>query len=195
MTPLQELHRDAWLAGAVHGLRLLFAEFEVHLPLLDVSWGDPKRATELCGTSITVSPLLEPIPALLALHHELVHVASGDAGHGAEFREVGSQVGLRSPLLAYPSVNRLIRGRLGRLVGELRPLDPDSMDNFTPYRWMAVACSDCGLVVRAPERSLRAFGAPRCACNQYPMHLRGRCERSRVTYPMLDAGPESISAP
>jgi hypothetical protein len=194
MIRLQELHRDAWLAGVVHGLRQIFAESGVCLPIPDVSWGATNRATELRGTSICVSSLLKPIPALLALHHEFVHVASGDAGHGAKFQEISSRIGLRSPLLSYPSVNKLVRGRLGSLVGELRPLDPVSLDSFSPYRWVRVACGDCGLVARAPERALRAFGAPLCSCNQYPMYIRGRCERSRVTYPILDETSESIGA-
>lgn len=126
----------------------------------------------------------------LRVAHEFVHVASGDAGHGTAFREISTSSGLCSPLLACPAVNKGMRGRLSRLLGELTPLAPVHPENFSPYRWVRVACSDCGLAARVPERSFGAFGAPCCACNQHPMHLRGRCERSRVTYPTLNGSSE-----
>jgi hypothetical protein len=105
MTLLQQLHRDAWSADVVACLRRLFADSGIDMPVPDVNWGATNRATEVWGGSIRVSHLLKPIPAMLALHHEFVHVASGDAGHGAAFREIGASSGLCSPLLAYPAVN------------------------------------------------------------------------------------------
>lgn len=175
--------REDWLQRAVSSLRPRFAAAGYALPdVVHVSVGLPsKRALSTrnrvvgqCwnGASadgkshIFISPLLaDGVEALDTLAHELVHVVTPKAKHGAKFVKAANAVGLTKGLPTGIEAGPELRAELERLNAECPyphvALDARSVPKQST-RLVKVECAECGYVARVTRKWLDAAGAPIC---------------------------------
>lgn len=125
---------------------------------------------------IFISPTLsEPLRVAGVLAHEMVHVVAGkEAGHGREFRECATSIGLIGKMTAttegeeFAAVVEPMLAKLGAYPhGELTA----SGQKKQGTRLLKCQCAECGYPVRVTQKWLDDVGAPLCACNSEPMEV------------------------
>jgi hypothetical protein len=196
-TPNIHNSRETWLRAAGAELRSYFSDCGLKIPeniryaIAFPSTGRKgKRVGECWHSSASDdssyeiflrADLSDPVIVLGALVKELVHTTlPDDAGHGKQFKDAATKVGLQGPMReAKPGV--LLQERLHALAVTLGPL-PHASLNFTakdPLTAIAVAVNrpkkqrgrmlkahcdaeGCGFLVRVAALQARKIGFPHC---------------------------------
>ena len=175
--------REEWLMEFVGAMRPAFAETGSPLPeKVRVSCGFPKGCRKAIGQcwsdkvsedgarEIFVSPVLSEAPRVCdVVIHELVHAALPDGTkHGAEFKQLATDMGLAGPMTATEASAELTAALAEFIPVRLGPyphskLSPMSIAKQTT-RMIKLTCDGCGMVVRSTRKWLDDVGPPNCAC-------------------------------
>lgn len=172
--------REFWLQSAVDRLTPHFATSGFAMPPVKVSCGwpagsDPRKTTGQCWprersgegvNQIFISPKLEdPLEVLDTLMHELCHAVDDCfSGHGADFKEIATCVGLEGPARsAHASEELMIR--LTMIAKDLGAYPHNAIVLPAPKAGVPnrnkAKCSECGFEVTLLKK-WATYGAPIC---------------------------------
>lgn len=172
--------RESWLQSAVEALTPRFAKAGFAMPPVKVSCGwpsssNPRKTLGQCFpralsgegvNEIFISPKLEdPIEVLDTLVHELCHAVDDCfSGHGADFKDIATCVGLEGPARTAHASEELtvhlmtISSALGAYPHKSIVL-PAPQKGATTHN--KAKCAECGYEVKMLKK-WASYGAPIC---------------------------------
>ncbi len=180
--------REAWLNQAVIYLIPLFQRIGLAVPMVRVSVGFPSTgirsrhigqcwstsASEDGVNQIFIAPQeSDPVKVLDTLTHELVHAVDDcKHGHGKEFKEIATAIGLKGPMRSASAGERLLQEleKIAHLLGSYphKKLHVSYGSMKSEVKRPGAICSKCGYEVVMLKKHLQK-GTPFCPVDHFQM--------------------------
>ena len=184
--------REEWLMEAVEQIRLIFERVGYQVPPVKVSIGFPStvskgrhlgqcwstRSSEDGLNQIFLAPHLEtPVEYLDTLVHELVHAVDNcSSGHGARFKKIAKDVGLKGPMRSAVAGEVLMKDlvKISDLLGNFSHgrLSIKRAASNSGVKRPGAKCSKCGYEIVMYKKFLE-IGPPICPKNHGLMEEMG----------------------
>ena len=184
--------REEWLMEAVEQIKPIFERGGYQVPLVKVSIGFPStgskgrhlgqcwstKSSEDGLNQIFLAPHLEtPVEYLDTLVHELVHAVDNcSSGHGARFKKIAKDVGLKGPMRSAGAGEALMKDlvKISDLLGNFshaRLSIQKAASNVVAKR-PGAKCSKCGYEIVMLKKFMD-IGPPLCPKNHGLMGKNG----------------------